>query len=168
MASKSSKLDQNAKKLSLRFCACACDAVAARVSAEILPTPPIEGEKGNVLDSSRRWHGATGRSGPRRLLPCPALLEHRLPAVISMTNSTKVLGIVEGQPISIVLSDVEFRPDDVVDVGRSRVTFADDGELTQWITGKDEGDGLLAPGSAVIKFLEPGLAADAIPVPALL
>jgi hypothetical protein len=103
----------------LRNFACVCHAVAAGQSLEILPTPPpspIEGEKGNFLDSSRRGHGATGRSGPRRgscHAPRSSSIVFRLWQ--AWQRPAEVLSIVEGQPIAIVLSDVDLRPDDVVD-----------------------------------------------------
>jgi len=61
------------------------------------------------------WRDRPIRPAPG-LLPCPALLEHRLPAVAGVAEGpAEVLSIVEGQPIAIVLSDVDLRPDDVVD-----------------------------------------------------
>lgn len=103
-----------------------------------------------------------------RLFPDSSILHGRLPAVAGVAETSEVLGIVEGQPIAIVLRDVDLRPDDVVDVRRSVRALAHDAEPAERITGENERDCLLAPGRAIVEFLEPGLAANAIPVSALL
>jgi hypothetical protein len=88
------------------------------------------------------------------LLPGPGLLEHRLTAVAGMAGPAEVLGVEEGEQLAVVLCDVDFCADDVIDVRGSARAFAYDTQPAERITGKDEGNSLLAPGRAVIELLE--------------
>jgi len=104
------------------------------------------------------------RSARLGLSPLSMLLEHRLAAVTGMAGAAQILGIEEREPIAVVLSDVNLRAGDVIDVGRCCRAITDDCQLAKRIAGKDEWDRMLAPGHAVVEALESSLPASAVAV----
>ena len=54
-----------------------------------------------------------------------------------------------------MLSNVDFCPDNVVDIGRDRLAFTGDSELTQRVTVQNEYHAALAPVGGVVDRLRP-------------
>jgi hypothetical protein len=77
--------------------------------------------------------------------------------VIGVADAAQIVWIKKGEAISAALCDVDFRSNPVIDLSRGGESFADDTDLAQRIAGEDERNRLLAPGMAVVEFLEPAL-----------
>ena len=73
--------------------------------------------------------------------------------MIGMAGSAKILGIPEIRSVPAVLFNVEFCPDDVVNVYASPPTFTQNADLTERISSKHDPPRALSPSPfpAVIK-----------------